>query len=220
MQKLIRLTLLSSIVFSASVFAQARIDINLKAKTTTIKKLVNQNIDRLTVSEKREMNIVLASAVTKIKQIINAQTPLPTPRPRPRPRQGSNLKCQWQDGSSNGIGQRGHHIVETIRGLKISKAFFGNNGIYSNEKCLNELIDLTVQPHQIGKAKTKTCACKWFDGNSFNKPTKRGFHMSYNLNLQGGLAVILSSKFYGNGGTNSQQRCQNELVATNFSCRL
>lgn len=218
MRTLLNITFLTSLLITSNVFAQQSVlDKKLKSKSTRVQKLAQKSINILSHHEKKEINKILGEAIVKMKQVIDGgMAPIP-------PAPSADFKCTWKDGQSDGISQRGHHLIEYVRGLQISKQFFGNGGTPSASKCLKTLIDITVHPGDISQAKRATCACKWMDGQGSTKPAKRGFHMTYKVPVQNGenlIEVNLSAQFFGNGGVVSQQKCQSKLVATNFSCRL
>lgn len=221
MRILLNIALISSLFITANSFAQQRdIDSKLMMKSSRIKRLVQNNLNVLSHEEKRELKQVLNQTLQAIQAIASGGGGNLPPAPQ---RPLNELVCAWKNGMSDGIGQRGYHLIEKIRGLSISREFFGNVGSVSAERCFKVLIQQSIHPADLAQTKRATCTCKWMDGMQSTNPGKRGVHMTFKIQSRVGNSikdVNISSKFYGNVGTTSQQRCQNDLVATNFSCNI
>lgn len=212
--------ILVSLFVSMSAFAQSQIDTVIRTKVDRINTMLDRNLPGLSAREKAEINLTLSNTIQELNQIMrDTPTPVPTPIPSNR-----DLRCSWVDGNSFGIAQRGYHLIEVIRGIHISKGFYGNNSTPSSENCLKDLIVQAVPQREIEQAKRRTCACGWFPADNANQPSARGHHMYYSIEVPNGgnniKEVQVSVGFFQNNSTASQQSCQQALVNTNFSCNL
>lgn len=211
-------SLLVLCLLSTSAFAQSQLDQSIRNKANRIKELIDNNIHRADNRVKIEINQTLSQTLNELNTLMRDT---PTPPIPPTPPQASNLSCGWLDGQSHGIAQRGWHLTEQIRNITVSRAFYGNNNFESSARCMNDLIDRSVNRSEIESAKRRTCTCAWYAADSHYTPKERGWHMTYTLNVLNGSSfttAVVSTKFYGNNSTASQQACNNDMVRSNFSC--
>ncbi len=214
-------SLLVLCLLSTSAFAQSQLDQSIRNKAARLKDLIDNNIGRVDNRVKIEVNQTLSTALNELNTLMrDLPGPGPTPPPPPPP-QAASLHCNWFDGQSHAIAQRGWHLVEQVRNITISRGFFGNNSYESSSNCMNTLISQTVNRGEIEVAKRRTCTCNWYPADVHYTPKQRGWHMTYTLNVMNGphqQEVVVSAKFYGNNSTASQQACNSDMVRSNFSC--
>ncbi len=203
-------------------FAQD-IDQQIEANAARLNEIINQQQMHRYMQPNAKANL-LAQLKGAIRIVTGNQAPPSPPRPvppQPSP-QLSAAQCAWFDGQSNGIATRGWHAFRLVNGVYYSLQYYDNNSTASAQACQQDLIfkhDAPAYRGEVARAKRSACACAWYPGDVLGQPSQRGWHMAYTMNLLDGSAVTLSSGYYDNNSTASQETCNRALVSNGFVCR-